>query len=75
MIVAMTIMAQEWLLVASIRTAKCKIILVINHNSLLIELYKPWIKLIYDKKYMGSQKSYKIEGNQKRKTKHMIVTN
>ena len=55
-----------------LRTAKCKIILVINHNSLLSELYKPFIKLIYNKTYSFSHTSL---DNKKKKTKHMIVTN
>ena len=32
-----------------LRTAKCKVILVINHNSLSVESYKPFIRLVYDK--------------------------
>jgi len=55
-----------------LKTAKCKIILVINHNSLLSELYKPFIKLVYNKTYSFSHTSL---DNKKRRTRHMIITN
>ena len=55
-----------------LKEAKCKIIFVINHNSLLSELYKPYIKHIYNKTYAFSHTNL---NNKKRRTQHMIITN
>ena len=58
-----------------IDTCKCKVIFIINCNSILKFLYEPYIKHIYDKVYSHTNKSHTIINNGKRKTKHMIVTN
>ena len=57
-----------------LKTAKCKIIMIINSNAIVNELYRDFIGEQYTKQYNLTQKVKQGKGI-KNKTGHMVVTN
>jgi len=58
-----------------LKTAECRVIMIINSNALLNDLYCGFIGSEYGKMYNSTQIKTKSKGGQKHKTTHMIVTN
>ena len=56
-----------------LKSAKCRVIMIINKSALLDELYRDFIGEQYDKIYSLTHKSK--TGNKKHSTGHMVVTN